>query len=157
MEEILEILSKNNISVELDLTTPTVRSNDATKKVYELVAKVGYLDYTLFCLYERYVPCLINISEGSANFLIDFTPADIEKIRDMAQYKTSSNIVYLTLPWNKISKAIVDECHANELLVEVWTVDEEEDCKNLYSIGVDNILSNTLLPSLFMENLVDFK
>ena len=41
-------------------------------------------------------------------------------------------------------KEFIDECHKNNLEINVWTVDNKEKAEELISLGVDYITSNIL-------------
>ena len=43
-----------------------------------------------------------------------------------------------------MTKEFIDKCHHNNILVNVWTVDEEELANNLIAMGADFITSNIL-------------
>jgi glycerophosphoryl diester phosphodiesterase len=62
-----------------------------------------------------------------------------EVIKYCKELKIDADVYY-----NNITKEFIDNCHKNNIKVNVWTVDSKEDAERLINMGVDYITSNIL-------------
>ena len=74
-----------------------------------------------------------------------FSPDEVGAYRKLGYH-------FISLKRKTITPELVARCHAADIKVHVWTVDEEEEMRRLASWGVDGICSND--PAL-LRNVVD--
>ena len=92
-----------------------------------------------------------------------FISFSLQNLVDLRQQQPNANIQYLVQEFNDdilntlkkynfdldighwvCSKEVIDTCHANNIKVNVWTVDNPGDAERLIDYGVDYITSNIL-------------
>jgi len=66
---------------------------------------------------------------------------DVFKVRDVPLYKERGYTI-ISLRKKTVNKELVSVCHEHGIEVYVWTVDEDDEMKELISWGVDGIYSN---------------
>ena len=92
-----------------------------------------------------------------------FISFSLQNLIDLRQQQPDATIQYLVQDFNDdilatlkqynfdldighwvCSKEVIDTCHANNIKVNVWTVDNPGDAERLIDYGVDYITSNIL-------------
>ena len=76
-------------------------------------------------------------ADANIQYLVEKFNDDI--LSELKQYKFDLDIGYWVC-----SKEVIDTCHANNIKVNVWTVDNPGDAERLIDYGVDYITSNIL-------------
>ena len=120
--------------------------------------------------------CLGSFSYKTMNYIREFLKRDLPmsfsqwevfslilniKFNKDAKYNAS----YLQIPksylgYKLISKKLIDYCKKNGIKVHVWTINEENEMKNLIGIGVDGIITDncrTLLDVARKYKFIDKK
>lgn len=114
-----------------------VFSIEQLKEIISIIESVGMLENTIFISFH--LQALINLREISktqkAQYLLEkFHDDTIEVLK---KYNLALDIYYINL-----SKEQIDLCHQNNILVNIWTVDDINIAKQYASWGVDFITSN---------------
>jgi glycerophosphoryl diester phosphodiesterase len=62
-------------------------------------------------------------------------------VRDVPRYKAKGHRI-VSLRKTTVNNSLVAACHEQQIRVYVWTVDREDEMRNLIAMGVDGIYSN---------------
>ena len=113
------------------------------KDILDIIKKYNYLNKMIFISFEidnlkvlRKLNKDINIQYLNG---IEDNKKKEEVIKYCKELKLDADVYY-----DNITKEFIDNCHKNNIKVNVWTVDSKEDAERLINMGVDYITSNIL-------------
>ena len=113
------------------------------KLILDIIKKYNYLNKMIFISFEidnlkvlRKLNKDINIQYLSG---IEDNKKKEEVIKYCKELKLDADVYF-----DNITKEFIDNCHKNNIKVNVWTVDSKEDAERLINMGVDYITSNIL-------------
>ena len=111
--------------------------------IYDICAIIeaqGYMEHTTFIsfCYDNLVFLRKKYPTQSAQYLLG-AKAPMNWMELLKKENLDLDVYYKNL-----SKEMIDECHANGIKVNCWTVDKKEDAERLAAWGVDYITSNIL-------------
>ncbi len=108
-------------------------------QIIELVKAYDYLEDTTFIAfsYENLRKIRNILPQQSVQFLFDKITQEI--LDNVIKDKMDVDIYY-----EVVSKELVDFLHENDIKVNCWTVDKQEDAEKLVAMGVDYITTNIL-------------
>ena len=109
-------------------------------EICEIIDKLGYLDHVIFIsfCYENLVFLRRKYPNQQAQFLL----GKRAPMNWMEMLKAEN--LDLDVYHKVATKELIDNCHANGIKVNVWTVDDKESAEQLAAWGVDMITSNIL-------------
>ena len=141
LEEYLDICHKNNKISVLELKND-MEENEIVE-IVEVVKKFNHYESTIFISFssKNIINFRKNFKDGNCQFLSDL--ATIEKIDEAFNIAINYN-VDLDVYYVNLTQEFVDKCKANNILINVWTVDDKEKALELIKMGVDYITSNIL-------------
>ena len=113
------------------------------KDILDIIKKYNYLNKMIFISFEidnlkvlRKLNKDINIQYLNG---IEDNKKKEEVIKYCKELKIDADVYF-----DNITKEFIDNCHKNNIKVNVWTVDSKEDAERLINMGVDYITSNIL-------------
>lgn len=141
LSEVLELVDKKCL---LNIEIKDIGNVNLTvDKTVELVKKYGY---TKSCY-------ITSFSYDALRRVKDLEPkiktALIANLAASVRYSQLTDIDAVSMNYLFVNKSVVESAHQNGKLIFVWTVDREEDIRNMLSLGVDNIITNR--PDLALE------
>ena len=109
-------------------------------EICEIIDGLGYLDHVIFIsfCYDNLVFLRRKYPNQQAQFLL----GKRAPMNWMEMLKAEN--LDLDVYYKMATKELIDNCHANGIKVNVWTVDEKEAAEQLAEWGVDMITSNIL-------------
>lgn len=115
----------------------------AEEEIYEIcdiIAGLDYLDHTTFIsfCYDNLVYLRRKLPTQSAQYLIG-GKGPMNWMELLQKEHLDLDVYYKML-----TKEIVDECHANGIKINCWTVDDKDCAEKLAAWGVDCITTNIL-------------
>lgn len=138
LEEYISICKKYEKYAVLELKNAFPKEDIA--EICEVIRRAEYLDNTIFIsfCYENMVFLRELCPSVAAQFLVGKTvPEDlIDRLLDIH--------VDLDIYHKNVTKELIDECHANGIEVNTWTVNTVEDAERVIACGVDYITTNIL-------------
>ena len=148
-EEIKKIRLKNNepiptLSDVLNFVSGTcglnleIKSAGAGAMTALYLRATGYQGYTLLSSFKENE---ILAARQAVPVLPTSIIFDVFISRDVLQYKARGYSV-ISLRKKTVTEELITACHEQGIHAYVWTVDEEEEMKELISWGVDGIYSN---------------
>lgn len=112
---------------------------DDIRKVIQEIEQIGYLDGVIFISFD--FKNMVNLRELLPNQPLQFLVGQYsgEVLERLNAYNLDIDIYH-----DALTKAIVDEIHANGHMVNCWTCDDKDRAAELIEMGVDYITSNIL-------------
>lgn len=131
--EVLE-LAKNKIKVCIEL-----KVEGAEEKVLQLVDQLDMEDQVIIFAFDYRTLAKIRHLNKSIKILYLISYVNQYSI----DYAKVINVDAIGAGYGtEITKELVDQIHENNMELWKWTVDKEEDMKQLISLGVDGIITN---------------
>jgi len=138
LREYIEICKKYDKIAVLELKNPMTQ--DDVLGIIDEIKSLDYLENVVFISFH--FDNLVYVKRHYPNQTVQFLTMD-EKTEGLVEKLKSYNMD-LDIWCKCITKEIVDECHANGIEVNCWTVDDSETAQNMIAIGVDYITTNIL-------------
>jgi glycerophosphoryl diester phosphodiesterase len=122
----------------IELKTNIYEYEGLEAMVYELIKEFGLQDRVIISSFNHYSVMRMKAlaPELKYGFLSDtwiLDPGAYTKARDVECYHPSVNMM---------TQEIVDELKANGRVINVWTVNKEEQIRDLYKKGIDCVIGN---------------
>ena len=115
-----------------------IKSDGAGLLMAQYLLTSGYKGYVLISSFKEEEVLAVRRAAPSIPTSLIF---DFFKVRDVPLYKEQGYKI-ISLRKKTVNKELVAVCHERGIEVYVWTVDEEDEMKELISWGVDGIYSN---------------
>ena len=114
-------------------------NKEQLKEILSIINSIDMLKNTIFISFV--IENLIDLKEIDKSLKAQFLTANFsdDLIEKLLKYDLDLDIYH-----KAITKEQVKHCHDNNILVNVWTVDDIEDAKTYASWGIDYITSNHL-------------
>ena len=115
-----------------------IKSDGAGLLTAQYLVTSGYKGYVLISSFkEEEILAVGRVAPSLPTSLI----FDVFKVRDVPGYKERGHRI-ISLRKKTVNQELISACHENGIQIYVWTVDEEDEMKELISWGVDGIYSN---------------
>lgn len=110
---------------------------EAVRQIAETIRKEGWLEQTIFISFD--LPNLLALREA-----LPEQPAQylVSKIDGALLDTLKAHRLDLDIWYKALTPEFAAACRANQIKVNVWTVDTLEDCRRMTAWGVDYITSN---------------
>lgn len=112
-------------------------SEEDVLKVIDIVKSFDYLEQTVFISFVG--SNLDYVKKHYPHQKVQFLTSKV--LDNMIEYLLEHHFD-LDIYYKALTKELLDECHEKGILVNVWTVNDINDCKNLIIDGVDYITTN---------------
>ena len=140
LDEVIKI-TKGKIHLQ-----PEIKAPGLIDDLVQILRKNGLIENTIISSFD--ITQLIKIKEIEPNLKIGYLiPSELTRSRVLNRYiqKVVKNEFYAIHPhYTAISKEFVDTAYANNLILNVWTVNEEKEIKTLIDLGVDGIITDDI-------------
>lgn len=137
LAEYIRICKKYEKTAVLELKNVFKRAD--IFKICEIIEAEGYLEHVVFISFklENLIYLRLKHPEQAAQYLVSTYGEGLKEL--LVSEKLDLDIKYTAL-----TKEIIDELHAEGIVVNCWTVDDPEKAAELIEMGVDMITSNIL-------------
>lgn len=152
LDEAFALLSKyENLKANVD-----VKTLDNLEKVYPLAKKNGVEERIFYTgIGEDDIKTVEEKSPEVSYYLnVDVDKSkntDKEYLQSLVEKVQNSGAVGINFNYKSASKELVETFHENDLLVSIWTVDDEYNMYKILSLAPDNITSRN--PDKVLEKL----
>jgi glycerophosphoryl diester phosphodiesterase len=141
LKEVIE-LCKGKIGLQIE-----VKVIDVGEKVVDLLKEADLIESTIISSFIHNE--VLRIKEYKTNTKIAaLIPSQIEdpyNLIKVARRLIRKDKFYALHPYFiGVNKDVVDYCHKNNLKVNVWTVNEQQDMQNLIDFGVNGIITDDI-------------
>lgn len=151
------VLKKINMTIPLNLDLKSIEVIEPTIK---LLKRLNYTNNIIFSgCNSDWVTKIRSLSDEYGVFLNSQEFENLAKenyknfIRTFIKTAIKTGAIGLNLNYRLCSKELVYQAHLNGLFVQAWTVDKEQDMKNLIKMNVDGITTHN---PLLLKKVDDF-
>ena len=137
LKDYIEICKKYNKEAILEIKNE-IEELDVINIIKE-IESINWLNYTTIISFS--MNNLLNIRKHFKNIKLQFLTGEFND--ELLNILVSNNL-NLDFYYKNITKEIIDKVHANNLIINCWTVDDVSDAQKLINMGVDMITSNIL-------------
>jgi len=137
LEEYIRICKKYNKESVLEIKNHF--EPEDIQNVIDIIRMQGWLEHTTFISFD--LPNMLCIREKLPHQRAQYL---VEKVDDRVLAVLREKHLDVDAYYGCMTKETADACHAIGALVNVWTVDTQEDAYRMIACGVDQITSNIL-------------
>lgn len=139
MREVFELYSDTDMYINIELKTGIVFYSGIEEKIIELTEEYGFTDRVIYSSFNHYTVKKIKElrPEARCGFLYADGTIDMPKYAKLHGIEALHPAVY-----NLQFPGFTDECSKQNIDVNVWTVNEDEDVKMCCEKGVNAIITN---------------
>jgi glycerophosphoryl diester phosphodiesterase len=138
LEEVVDLVKASTAGLFVEIKDPERYSPDLESLLLSLIRKNQMETRTRFISFSA--PSLLKIKQLGASIPTVLLIAKPE--RDPVLAALEAAVDELGLLYLYATPEIVDRAHRCGLLINVWTVDQQEDMKRMIELGVDRITTN---------------
>lgn len=139
LEDVLELIKPTNLILNIELKTNFLWYENIEKIVLNIVDKFVMQDRVIYSSFNHYSIQKIKNLMPMANVAYLFT----DVILDIVKYAKESGVNALhPCLYNLKMASFLNEYKKNNLVLRVWTVDDEKYMKELFKENVDSIITN---------------
>lgn len=143
LKEALELL-KNSKIINLEIKKMVNFNHNIEKEVVNILES---LDLNNKIIVSSFNHDSLDIIKNINNDVLT-APLFYARVFNPWEYAKRLGSKYLHLYYKAVDKALIDNCHKNDIKVNVFTVDREEDIKKMIELNVDGIITNYPLKAL---------
>jgi len=134
-------LTKGKINLQ-----PEIKASGLINDLIQILTKNNLIKKTIISSFD--ITQLIKIKEIEPRLKIGYLiPSELTRPRILNRYiqKAIRNEFYAIHPhFTAVSKEFVDNAHENNLKINAWTVNEEDEIIRLKALGVDGIITDNI-------------
>jgi glycerophosphoryl diester phosphodiesterase len=136
LQEVLEIID-GNLILNIEVKNAPVSYDGIDDDLLELLSHYQHPDTIIVSSFDHKL--LLKISQKT-----DIAIALLAEcvFFDLQAYATTLGASFWHPPYDVVRPELVEEAHANGLLVNVWTVNDERKWRKLIDMGVDGIITD---------------
>lgn len=139
LQDVIELLQNRNMVLNIEIkATPGQYNAGIEKKVVELVRSCNFADRVIISSFNHYM--LLSIKDLDRG--IRTAPLYGGLLANVWKYAKELGAEAVHPNFNGIVADTFDGCGKKGILVNVWTVDREEDITRIAAMGADGIITN---------------
>lgn len=139
LNEVMEWIAPTGLELNIEIkTAPVVYNHELVEKVYEAIDRYDLYDKVIVSSFDH--KAVKEIKGMSPRIKTGILYA--ANIIDVAQYAKKVGADYIHPQSWFVDEAIVKECKAANIGINVWTVNEESEMAWMNALKVDTIISN---------------
>ena len=141
LEEVLDLLKPTNLFLNIELKTGVIDYEGIEEKTLALVKQYGMEDRVIYSSFNYITIQNVKRLDPTAKIAYLY----YETMMDMCKYALDTGVPVLHPYYEFLEdKAFVEECHKNNIELNVWTVDNEKEIKLCVDSGVHAIITNDI-------------
>ncbi len=139
LAEVYDLVKKMDLTINVELKNSEIFYDGMERKVLQLAEEKGLADRIIYSSFNHYSMRKIQQLLPAARTAFLYC----DGILDMADYASRYG-AYAAHPSirNAQYPNMIEECHAREIKVHVWTVNKEEDFEKMRKLGADAVITN---------------
>lgn len=138
LREFFEFASPLDIKVNIELKTGVIYYDNLEEKVFRMTQEYGMENRVIFSSFNHYSLQKLKskFPEAKIGLLMPGDTVNIPNDTDMM------DAIAVHPPENIVTREYVEKCHAHNIRVHTWTVDNPQRMKELIEFGVDAIITD---------------
>ena len=143
LTEVLDLLQTSPMTLNCEIKAECcfIETNPEDE-VIALLEKYNMRERTIISSFNHRV--LKDLKRKYPEYKVGILYGDTHEI-DVVDYCLQHRFDAIHPPYQSVDKALVDRCHENGILVNVYTVDGEQDLERMAACGVDSVISNDVV------------
>lgn len=139
LAEVYDLVKKMDLTINVELKNSEIFYEGMEKKVLRLAEEKGLADRVIYSSFNHY--SMRKIQQLLPTARTAFLYCD--GILDMADYagRYGAYAVHPSIR-NAQYPNMIEECHARNIKVHVWTVNKKEDFEKMRKLGADAVITN---------------
>ena len=138
LREYFELVKDTNIITNIELKTSVYEYHTIEKRTIDMIREFGLEDKIIFSSFNHFT--VKRCEELAPEIKRGFLTGDW--LVDFGKYTAERN-VQCCHPWfGSLSQEVVDEMHAAGCEINTWTVNDENEVRRLYDLGIDAVITN---------------
>ncbi|MDF2821040.1 MAG: glpQ [Clostridiales bacterium] len=137
--EVLEFLKGNNLFLNVEIKSDGIFMNNIADEVVSLLEKYNMINRCIISSFNHFI--LKEIKEKYPRYRVGILYSD-SFCYDVVDYCKAHKFDAIHPNFREVDKNLVKLCHANGILVNVWTVDSYGDFLRMKEYGVDTVITN---------------
>lgn len=139
LKEVYELLKPTNLIINVELKTGIIFYEGIEEKVLKLAEEMKMEDRIIYSSFNHYTIKKIKELNNSAPTGLLYCDVWI----GILEYAKKLGVTALhPCGYNLQYENLIEECKKENMLLHVWTVNEEKDMKLLYENEIDSIITN---------------
>ena len=139
LSEVIELILDKKMILNVEIkATPERYIQGIDKKVADLIREYDASESIIISSFNHYI--LLKVKEALPEIVT--APLYSGLFADVWKYAGSIGAGAIHPHFSDITPEVVRGCKENNILINVWTIDEEADIKRAAELGVDGIISN---------------
>jgi glycerophosphoryl diester phosphodiesterase len=139
LAEVLDLLKHNNLMLNIEIKTGIFNYPGIEEKVIRLVREAKMADRVVLSSFNHYT--LMTCKKIAPEIAIGLLYSEIMVNPWDYAWQLGAEALHPMLA-NLLVPGFVAECHKQDIAVRPWTVDEVEQIKIAFGLGVDAVISN---------------
>lgn len=138
LEEVLELIKKTDLILNIEIKTDNIHYKGIEKDVIDLINRYSLKNRVILSSFnhETIQICKEIDKDIATGVLYD------EPIENVVEYAKMIKANAIHPNRNLVSKELIEEAHKNNILVNIYTVNEIEDMKRLKEYNVDGLFTD---------------
>ena len=138
LKELFEFLKPTTLKLNIELKTGIIYYEKLEEKAFKLAEEFGLNNRIIYSSFNHYSleKLKATFPEARIGLLMGANKAKIP------EYPNIFKAEALHLPEWMATKDYIDKCHAQDLRVNVWTIDNPKRMREMIKMGVDAVITN---------------
>lgn len=138
LREYLELVKDADIITNYELKTGVFEYEGIEQKVYDMVKEYGLLDKTIISSFNHYSILRMKAIDPS----VKCGMLEESWLINAGAYVASTGVECFHPIFNNMTPENIAEVKSHGLEINTWTVNEEEDIREMFKAGVDAVIGN---------------
>ena len=139
LNEYFALIDNKNIVTNIEIKSGVVWYKDIEEKMLQTIYDCGFIDKVLISSFNHFsIKRVMELAPG-----IPTAFAEESRLVGLAEYAKNHGVAYFHPIFNTLyQEKILESLRESGIGVNVWTVNEERDMKNMLEMKVDGIITN---------------
>ena len=148
LEEVILLVSfKDDFVLNIELKTDVIHYNGIEEDVLEMLDSYDMIENTIISSFNHESLKICKKINKNIKTAVLYS----EPIEDIVNYAKELGVYAIHPDYKLVDKSLIKKCHENNILVNAYTVNENDDIERLIEEGIDGIITD--YPNIALEIL----
>lgn len=138
LDDLLDLMEGNQMLLNIEIKMGFILYPGIEEKLYQKIKERGFLDRTIFSSFNHYSLAMLREMDSSAKTGALYQ-SGLYKPHNYAKTFGASALHPYFMAFDS---SLLKECHENNLLVNLWTVEHLDQAKAFMTMGIDGIITD---------------